>query len=291
MTRQTIQHHLGLLLHSIECKNHGEQDSPECSFPNCKMMNDILNNTKDGMQIKFMVPSTSKADVNSIGNAQSNVTETPANMPTPLRNNCDWQTEWQQSVSNDLRNDSVHKVFQAIYPTPDRAAMLNKRLCNVVTFAKKVEGDVFDMAQSRAQYDCLLADKIVSIRNEFKQKIQKRKEQHIQAQTVLKRPAGDSTVTKDKQFQAIDAAKTKDWHNSMTIDLRNHLVYTLIQAILPTFNATDIHDTRMTDLVEYAKTVEYDIYKTAGSRSEYYRSVLEIVVKVQEELEAKRQVR
>ena len=78
--------------------------------------------------------------------------------------------EWHSSVTSECRKRLIHKFVIALFPTTDPRSLLDKRMDNLVEYAKNVEGNIYSAAKSRSEYFHLMADKIYAIQGELEEK-------------------------------------------------------------------------------------------------------------------------
>ena len=74
---------------------------------------------------------------------------------------------WRQDVSPDLRQHLVRKLVTTINPVQDQDAQQDESL---MQYAKDIEENMFELAQSREQYYELLAEKIYKLQKELEEK-------------------------------------------------------------------------------------------------------------------------
>ncbi|XP_073492756.1 uncharacterized protein [Aquarana catesbeiana] len=110
---------------------------------------------------------TSVSNVSALLHIQASLQDgNMGTMPTAERTS-EVSKAWHQHVTQGLRNHIVHKLVREIFPTHDPAALGDRRMENLMAYARKVEGDMFESANSRDHYYYLIAEKIFKIQKEL----------------------------------------------------------------------------------------------------------------------------
>ena len=84
--------------------------------------------------------------------------------------------EWHEQVKENVRCLLVYKLVETIFPNPDQV-MKDKRLDNLIAYAKRVEVEMYDTAENKEDYFLRLAQKIYRIQKEIEDKRQQKRNQ------------------------------------------------------------------------------------------------------------------
>uniref|UniRef100_T1JLE0 histone acetyltransferase n=1 Tax=Strigamia maritima TaxID=126957 RepID=T1JLE0_STRMM len=94
------------------------------------------------------------------------------NLPAEVNHQCVPDLDWHQFVAPDLRKYLINKLVQAMLPTFNRSnQLLEPQMHSLLTYARKVESDMFGMAKCRPEYYRLIAKNIYQIQKQLQKLI------------------------------------------------------------------------------------------------------------------------
>ncbi|XP_070591739.1 uncharacterized protein [Erythrolamprus reginae] len=78
--------------------------------------------------------------------------------------------DWYENTDQDLRDYVVQRLVHAVFPAPDLTVLKGHQVEKVVSYSKKVEGDVYQSTNHWDVYCCLIMVKLFNIEKELREK-------------------------------------------------------------------------------------------------------------------------
>lgn len=175
--------------------------------------------------------------------------------------------DWHNSIEPELRIRLAQKIVQAIFPTPDPAAMLDKRMHNVIAYAEKTERDAYEISKSKTDYCSSLIEKIYTMHKDLAEKRQQRQLQQFA-------PGYNQPKNLNKSIEITPA-------------MRNQSVYRILQVMFPIMNPVAMSGVRIQG-VAFAKRVENEVYKLTNTKLEYDQLLNGKIFRLKNELEKRK---
>ncbi|CAF1337815.1 unnamed protein product [Rotaria sordida] len=171
--KQFIQKQFVLLLHAQKCQQRENQTINDettrpnrCTLPHCSTMKNIIshwkqcNNSQCPICQPLKIPSI-LALLNQTTNNNINATNTPITI----------NKEWQRCITQERRQHLVQKIITALIPITTTDAIRDILIIYLADYARCIENETFEIADSHEEYFHKLAEKIYKFQKELEDPI------------------------------------------------------------------------------------------------------------------------
>ncbi|CAF1240006.1 unnamed protein product [Rotaria sp. Silwood1] len=147
-----------VLQHMTQCNDH-----KTCTIPHCVTSRQIIlhwkqcNNSQCSICQPFKTPSTLAVLNQTINNININATDVPITI----------NKEWQRRVTQEMRQHLVQKIITALIPIINTGTSHDIRIINLANYARRIENETFEIADSLEEYFYKLAEKIYKLQKEL----------------------------------------------------------------------------------------------------------------------------
>ena len=94
-------------------------------------------------------------------------TPSSTNLVTRLSHQPILNKKWHHSLSYDVRLRMANKLASAVFPSPDPSMRGDRRLRNLVNYAKQMEEETYETAVDKEEYLRLVGEKIEKIKRQL----------------------------------------------------------------------------------------------------------------------------
>ncbi|TPP62652.1 CREB-binding protein 1 (SmCBP1), partial [Fasciola gigantica] len=149
-----------------------------------------------------VIPTTLQSTLNAEVPNVNGVCSAAATVNQPLD-----QTGWRKKVNMAKRDHVVRRIVKFIFPFPDPAAYQDPRMRNLIDYARKVEREMYSIADNMDHYFHLLAQKCYKIHRELEEK---RRSRQLSLEAAASGSAASSTSSQSSQWnQSLSAISTQ----------------------------------------------------------------------------------
>lgn len=184
----------------------------------------------------------------------------------------------RDGITPAQRNKFFQKILRVILPTPSMTAMKSKRLHYSIACAKKIEGELFEAANSETEYSVVIMAKLSDIDEASKRMQQKQADADDTWSGAVMVPSPSELFS----GCFLDNSPPKNWQDLISLELRRNSIDKILQFIV-----LNSEQKCYKHLDGYANKVESIVFQMANSRAEYFDLLMEKLVQMVLELDEK----